>query len=114
MNSTNNQAINKQGLIIAISIMQDPEENKNNKNNEPDYQNPFYDPDSDQGSQEYDPKEDPLKDDNEPIGEDYPLKDNIEPEEEEEEEEEDADDLFNDDDGDDEDDNPGDFSTRLF
>lgn len=55
-----------------------------------------------------------MKDDNEPIGEDYPLKDNIEPEEEEEEEEEDADNLFNDDDGDDEDDNPGDFSTRLF
>lgn len=41
MNSTINQAINRQGLIIVISIMQDPEENKNNKNNEPDYQNPF-------------------------------------------------------------------------
>ncbi|MGX1753493.1 hypothetical protein [Sphingobacterium sp.] len=69
MNSKVNYAMNSQGPIIAISLIQDPEDNKNEKNNEPEYQNPFYDPDSDQGSQEYDPKEDPLKDDNEPIGE---------------------------------------------
>lgn len=70
MTKTVNYAMNGQGPIIAISLLQDPEDNKDVKNNEPEYQNPYYDPDSDQGSQEYDPKEDPLKDDNEPIGED--------------------------------------------
>ena len=70
MNKTVNYAMNGKGPIIAISLLQDPEDNKDVKNNEPEYQNPYYDPDSDQGSQEYDPKEDPLKDDNEPIGED--------------------------------------------
>ena len=70
MNKTVNYAMNGKGRIIAISLLQDPEDNKDVKNNEPEYQNPYYDPDSDQGSQEYDPKEDPLKDDNEPIGED--------------------------------------------
>lgn len=70
MTKTVNYAMNGQGPIIAISLLQDPEDNKDVKNNEPEYQNPYYDPDSDQGSQEYDPKEDSLKDDNEPIGED--------------------------------------------
>jgi len=70
MNKTVNYAMNGQGPIIAISLLQDPEDNKDVKNNEPEYQNLYYGPDSDQGSQEYDPKEDPLKDDNEPIGED--------------------------------------------
>lgn len=73
MNKTVNYAMNGNGPIIAISLLQDPEDNKDVKNNEPEYQNPYYDPDSDQGSQEYDPKEDPLKDDNEPIGEDKRL-----------------------------------------
>ncbi len=70
MNKTVNYAMNGKRPIIAISLLQDPEDNKDVKNNEPEYQNPYYDPNSDQGSQEYDPKEDPLKDDNEPIGED--------------------------------------------
>ncbi|WP_313189099.1 hypothetical protein [Sphingobacterium sp.] len=116
MNSKNNQEKHKLGLIIAFSIIQDPEDNKNAQNNEPEYQNPFYDPDSDQGAQEKNPKEDPLKDDNEPIGEEYPLKENPDPEEEEEEEEEEEvqeNDLFNDDD-DELDSDTGDFSTRLF
>lgn len=74
----------------------DPEDNKNKNDNSPNFQNPFYDPDSDQGGQEYNEKEDPRKDDNEPIGEDYPLKD-VDEEEEEEDDEDYDDDMFDDD-----------------
>ena len=94
MKTIENFAGNKLGLILAFAIIQDdlnghdPEDNKNKDDNAPNYQNPFYDPDSDQGSRQYNAKEDPHKDDNEPIGEDYPLKENIDEEEEEEENDE--------------------------
>lgn len=95
MKTIENFAGNKLGLILAFAIIQDdlnghdPEDNKNKDDNAPNYQNPFYDPDSDQGSRQYNAKEDPHKDDNEPIGEDYPLNENIDEEEEEENDEED-------------------------
>ena len=93
MKTIENFAGNKLGLILAFAIIQDdlnghdPEDNKNKDDNAPNYQNPFYDPDSDQGSRQYNAKEDPHKDDNEPIGEDYPLNENIDEEEEENDEE---------------------------
>ena len=92
-----NKTKNKPSFLLVLTIIQDklsesdPEDNKNKNDNSPNYQNPFYDPDSDQGGQEYNEKEDPRKDDNEPIGEDYPLIDG------EEEEEEEYDDMFDDD-----------------
>ncbi len=97
-----NRTKNKPGFLLVLMMIQDelskndPEDNKNKNDNSPSFENPFYDPDSDQGGQEYNEKEDPRKDDNEPIGEDYPLKD-VDEEEEEEDDEDYDDDMFDDD-----------------